>query len=193
MRRWYAMLSRFFKSLFCPLIPIIYVSFYWDIICTLLLATVAIALFFIPTDDALMQSDRFGGIYSLLYDEWSRFVFTFYTYIAFVVCSTIFLFISSRSPYKHLTSSPITLVSALTYCILFEYYDWSVFTRYSLFFSKAFLSPSFIHHICTFYMYKAFVVYSTIYLFVLQVIWRGLLSVGSFVGSLEQVQVLPCL
>ena len=30
---------------------------------------------------------------------------------------------------------------------------------------------------------------ATIYLFILQVIWRGLLSVG----SLEQVQVLPCL
>ncbi len=136
------MLSRFFKSLFCSLIPIIYVSFYWDIICTLLLATVAIALFFIPFDDALMQSDRFGGIYSLLYDEWSRFVFTFYTYIAFVVCSTIFLFISSRSPYKHLTSSFITLVSALSYCILIEYYDYSVFTPLSLvFFLKLFFPP----------------------------------------------------
>ena len=46
MRHWYAMLSRFFKSLFCSLISIIYASFYWDIICTLLLATVAIALSF---------------------------------------------------------------------------------------------------------------------------------------------------
>ncbi len=121
--------------------------------------------------------------------------FCFYLLYVYCICCvfTIFLCISSRSPYELLTSSPITLVSALTYCILFEYYDWSVFTRFSLFFSKAFLSPSFIHHICTFYMYKAFVVYSTIYLFVLQVIWRGLLSVGSFVGSLEQVQVLPCL